>query len=88
MKKLIITITIILSLGLTSFADPNGGGLFLRGSEPEYSSRDASTPMMPDQHGYTGDADGDGTTVPVGSGALFLLGFGAAYAFAKKRREE
>ena len=87
MKKQIITTAMILGLGLTSFANP-GGGVFQRGSEPEYSSRDASTPMMPDQHGYTGDADGTGTTVPVGSGASLLLSFGAAYAFAKKYRKE
>lgn len=37
MKKLALTIVIILGLGLTSFAAPNGGGLFQRGvSDEEY----------------------------------------------------
>ena len=90
MKKLIMTIAIILGLGLTSFADPNqGGGLFQRGatSEDMYfgSNRDATTPMLP-THGLDGNQDAEDT--PVGSGIAVLLGLGGAYLVAKKRKEE
>jgi hypothetical protein len=34
MKKLVLTVAIVLGLGMTSFADPNGG-LFQRGNTPE-----------------------------------------------------
>ena len=89
MKKIALTIAIILGLGLTSFADPNGGGLFQRGatSEDMYfgSNRDATTPMLP-THGLDGNQDAEDT--PVGSGIAVLLGLGGAYLVAKKRKEE
>ncbi len=89
MKKLIMTIAIVLGLSLTSFADPNGGGLFQRGatSEDMYfgSNRDATTPMLP-THGLDGNQDAEDT--PVGSGIAVLLGLGAAYLVGKKRKEE
>ncbi len=89
MKKIALTIAIILGLSLTSFADPNGGGLFQRGTEPEnttYSNRDGSvtSPMLPD-HGMDGNQDANG---PLGSGIAVLLGLGAAYLVGKKRSEE
>ena len=37
MKKLLLTAAIILGLATTTFADPNGGGLFKRGETPENS---------------------------------------------------
>ena len=47
MKKLILTTAIILGLSMTTFADPNGGGLFKRGETPERGmSRDIS-PLTP-----------------------------------------
>ena len=83
MKKLIITTAILLGLGLTSFADPYGGGLFLRGDNRETSNlRDDPSPMLP-AHNQTGDAD-----APLGTGIALLTTLGAAYLVGKKRREE
>ena len=91
MKKIALTIAIILGLGLTSFADPNqGGGLFQRGatSEDVYfgSNRDAttSTPMLPN-HGLDDNQNADS---PLGSGIAVLLGLGAAYAVGKNRKKD
>ena len=86
MKKLIITVAIVLGLGMTSFADPNGG-LFQRGNmpeNPENINRNGGmvTPGLP-IHGQTENQD-----APVGSGIAVLLGLGAAYLVGKKRREE
>ena len=82
MKKLIMTIAIVLGLCATSFADPNGGGLFQRGESTEQGMTRTDTPMLP-THGETGNQD-----APVGSGIAVLLGLGAAYLVGKKRREE
>ena len=88
MKKLVLTIAVVLGLGLASFANSNDGGLFQRGaSEPAsglYGDRGLwdFNPNLP-YH----DADGDGDA-PLGSGVAVLLGLGAAYMVAKKRKED
>ena len=85
MKKTFLTIAIILGLGLTSFADPNGGGLFQRGaSTEEMNNRETGilTPGLPG-HGQTGNQD-----APLGAGIAVLTAFGAAYLIGKKRGEE
>ena len=85
MKKQILTTAIILSLGLGAFAQ---GGLFQKGEDPEYQTRDVM-PMMPNQHGVQTDANGNGKPVsPLGSGIAMLLTLGGAYLVAKKRNEE
>ena len=84
MKKTFLTIAIILGLGLTSFANPNGGGLFQRGADTETNTRETGilTPGLPG-HGQTGNQD-----APLGAGIAVLTAFGAAYLIGKKRREE
>ena len=63
MKKLALTFAIILGLSMTTFADPNGGGLFQRGETPEYNglygTRDGELdmPMLP----MHGQEDNQGT---------------------------
>ena len=89
MKKLVLTIAVVMGLGLASFANTNDGGLFQRGaSEPTYGvygDRDGGvlTPGLPTDHNMTGNQN-----APLGSGVAVLLGLGAAYIVAKKRREE
>ena len=94
MKKLTLTIAIVLGLSLSTFANPNGGGLFQRGVvDEEYygmgyynnGMRTTGAPMLPN-HGLPGNQDADET--PVGSGIAVLLGLGAAYLVGKKRKEE
>ena len=95
MKKLTLTIAIILGMATTTFAD--GGGLFNRGNNVRngasgysYFSTDGigdmrtdePTPLLP-MHGLDDNQD-----APLGSGIVVLMSLGAAYMVAKKRREE
>jgi hypothetical protein len=87
MKKLIITTAIILGFGLTTFADPNGGGMFQRGtSESEFYGSGwraaGDMPALPN-HGLAENQD-----APLGTGIAVLTVLGAAYLVGKKRREE
>ena len=86
MKKLALTIAIVLGLSMTTFADPNGGGLFNRGEAPETVNRDELFPLMPLEHGMSGNQDANES--PVGSGIVLLSVLGGAYLIGKKRREE
>ena len=94
MKKLALTIVLILGLTMTTFAD---GGLFKRGYNAQngssgYNYFGAKTegdnaggmamPMLPN-HGESGNQP-----APVGSGIAVLLGLGAAYLATKKHKED
>ncbi len=80
MKKLILTLSIILGLSMASFAQ---GGLFERGDVTDsYYNRDGN-PLIPN-HGQTGNQDAD---VPLGGGAAVLITLGAAYALGKRRKD-
>ena len=94
MKKLAITIVIVLGLGISAFAD---GGLFQRGynakngfsgytyfGATEMGER-TTDPLMP---GLPAHGENTNQPAPVGSGIAVLLGLGAAYLVGKKRREE
>ena len=85
MKKAILTLAIVFGMGMISFAaqDNQGGGLFGYGDKIYDRETGDRTPMLPN-HGETENQDGD---APLGSGIVALIGFGAAYAFAKKREE-
>ena len=89
MKKLALTIAIVLGLSMTTFANPDEGGLFQRGTTPAneslYGNRElpSLTPGLPG-HG----SEGNEPAAPLGSGIAVLLGLGAAYMVGKKRREE
>ena len=87
MKKLALTLAIVLGLGMASYA--NGGGLFGQGqATPEES---ATTVMTGNRLGGAPGLPGHGSDTnqpaPLGSGIAVLFGLGAAYAFAKKREE-
>lgn len=79
MKK--ITIIIAIMLGITLGASAQNRGLF--GYAPEetghnYNRDEESLIYLPTEHGQDGDQ------TPLGTGALLLIGFGAAYALKKK----
>ena len=85
MKKLALTIAIVLGLGLTTFADPNGGGMFQRGTNEtprENTSTEFFGPRLP-MHGETGNQP-----APLGSGIVLLTALGAAYLVGKRRKED
>ena len=89
MKKIALTIAIVLGLSMTSFAD-YGGGLFQRGltSDEDFYGMGytngfrTGTPLLPNHGGN------DNQNAPVGTGIAVLTAFGAAYLVGKKRREE
>ena len=85
MKKLVLTIAIILGITIGAFSQEKG--LFglgrSRGEVDEFSiNRDPSMLGLPGEHGSTND-----TPAPLGSGIAVLIGFGAAYAMSKRRKE-
>ena len=85
MKKLALTIAIVLGLSMTTFAD--GGGLFQRGAEKETANgvyNRGFGPIVPG-HGLEGNQDGDS---PLGTGIALLAGLGAAYLVGKRREKK
>ena len=84
MKKIITTIAIVIGLCLTSFADPNGGGVFGRGESTDQGNRESTlfVPQLP-QHGQNGNQP-----APLGGGIMVLTTLGAAYLIGKRRKEE
>ena len=89
MKKLALTFAIVLGLGLTSFADPEGlfnragsnagGNTIFNGSA---KPGDVATPALP-AHGLS-----DNQNAPLGSGIAVLTALGAAYLVGKRRKED
>ena len=98
MKKLALSIAIILGMGMTTFAQEgythHNGGLFQRGDTPHYDyyadwadlgwTRATGLFNLPGAHGLTDDQNG----APIGSGLALLLGLGGAYLVAKRRKEK
>ena len=86
MKKLALTVAIVLGLSMTTFAD--GGGLFQRGSEQSnssiYGNREGGVmaPALPN-HGLE-----ENQNAPLGTGIAVLTAFGAAYLIGKRRKED
>ena len=93
-----MTIAIILGLGLGGFAQGDRyytseevhcegeGGLFGRGSKLFANTKEGGLLDdlgLPGEHGLEGDQD-----TPLGSGIAVLMGLGAAYLVAKKRKED
>ena len=78
MKKIIIAIVVLLALAL-----PTQAQVFLVDADENVrSSVMGDAPFFPG-HG----ADWDQGYAPVGSGAALLIGFGAAYLLAKKKKK-
>ena len=91
MKKLIVTLAVVLGISLSGNAQyfEQGGGLFERGmvSDEEFYGtsgfRDGGLllPGLPN-HGLDTNQD------PLSGGIALLAGLGAAYLVAKKRKED
>ena len=90
MKKTVLTLVIVLGMTLGAFAQW-GGGLFQRGAVSDeefyganydYQTRTEGLLILPLQHGTTNDEQ-----APLGTGALLLIGFGAAYALKKRKKD-
>ena len=96
MKKLIMTIAIVLGLSMTSFAQ---GGLFHRGANADGTPAEVSitgdgtrtgggtgNPMLPIHEPTEGG--GGNQPAPLGSGIALLTALGAGYVLIKRRGEE
>ena len=98
MKKLTMTLAIVLGLAMTSIAQEytffggemyeERGGLFNRGEElfeydEDFLRNGYNGPVIGFDHGEQDDQN-----APLGSGIAMLLGMGGAYLVAKKRRED
>ena len=103
MKKLFLTAAIILGYAMGSFAQNQeyNGGLFRRGYcyewmiYDEWLSRDGGTfSLCLPGHNFTTNWNGgsqghdNDLIVPLGNGALLLIGFGAAYAMTKRNKKD
>ena len=81
MKKITMTLVILLGLTMSSFAQ---GGLFSKGATRDGNDNTSLSngPLLP---GHGGDGD---VSAPLGTGTALLLGFGAAYLVSKRNRKE
>lgn len=81
MKKLVLTAAIVMGMAAGAMAQNAGGGLFQKGGT---SNRDGETagPALP-AHGETTNQPAE----PIGNGVLLLIGFGAAYAMSKQKKD-
>ena len=87
MKKLTLTIAIILGMAAGAVAQPLGGGLFQRGETSDsHGDRSSSKPMLPTQHGFIDDQNADES--PLGSGIAVLVALGGAYLVGRRRKAE
>ena len=85
MKKLALTMAIVLTMGLSAIAQD--GGLLNRGVSFDKQEKSGmmkdGNPALPGEHGSDSDWN-----APLGSGIAVMLGLGAAYLIGKKRNEE
>ena len=90
MKKLIMTIAIVLSLGALAFAQDvevyEERGLFGMGKESSiFGAKEGEDALLLPDHGETDDQDAD---APLGTGIALLTTLGAAYLVGKRRKED
>ena len=90
MKKLIMTIAIVLSLGTMAFAQDvevyEERGLFGMGKESTlFGAKSGEDALLLPGHGETEDQDADS---PLGTGIALLTTLGAAYLVGKRRKED
>jgi len=78
MKKLFFVLSLVLGISVTASAQENRG-FFDRGVAQDGGTETTITPGLP-SHGQSTNQP-----APLGSGALLLIGLGAAYALKKKK---
>jgi hypothetical protein len=87
MKKLMITLAIVLGMGTMAFSQEiesyEETGLFGKG--PGLFIKSQENPLFPN---HESDEDFDASETPLGSGIAVLMGLGAAYLVGKRRKEE
>ena len=86
MKKLFFVLSLVLGLSMAASAQ-DGGGLFRRGSANETEQKGFAKPGGITTPGVPGHGEDDNQPAPLGSGALLLIGLGAAYALGKKNKK-
>ena len=90
MKKLVMTIAIVLSMGAMTFAQDvevyEERGLFGMGKESTiFGAKAGEDALLLPGHGETEDQDADS---PLGTGIALLTTLGAAYLVGKRRKED
>ena len=87
MKKIILAIALVLTVGLTANAQRSGRDGFFNDWQDVGNGLDRTDnldlPALPGSHGLTTDE-----YAPLGSGLLILTALGAGYAVARRKREE
>lgn len=88
MKKLVLTIAIVLGVSFGAMSQ-QGGGLFQRGASNDCFGDDRMSNGfslgMPNT--YLGSTDNSDAT-PLGSGMLMFIALGTGYAIARRKREK
>ena len=87
MKKILLAIAIVLTMGLSANAQYFNSGRdgFFNDWDDVSNGLDRTTgamPALPYEHGLTNDV-----TAPLGSGLLVLTALGAGYMVARRRKE-
>ena len=81
MKKILLSIALIITMGVTATAQSDG--FFRSYCDTEYTNRtNDNTFVLPNAHGTNSDYD----SAPLGSGLFILTALGAGYALKKKRK--
>ena len=85
MKKIILALAIVLTVGLTANAQRGGRDGFFNDWDDISNGLDRAgefTPALPYQHGLE-----DNLNAPLGSGLLVLTALGAGYAVSRRRKK-
>ena len=88
MKKILFTIAIVLTLGLTANAQGKNDGFFKDWDSDWTRSSEGYTPGLPEGTigALLGNQESD--PAPLGSGLLVLTALGAGYAVARKKSKK
>lgn len=89
MKKSVLFLSIIIAMSINVAAQipVTNGPIFDLDGQKTNNRVESETmmPNFPEEHGIDGNTEGENFS-PLGCGTLLLMGFGAAYALSKKKR--